>query len=484
MRAFLRSLSFFSLAVILGPFQQGCTIQFQVVKDPAPNLHRIERLIQMQRDQIDSAVQTNQLDRPVAQALADNVDMVHGLTLQYQESAAQSEDLTDAQTLFLNNLLTDNEMAINDAIQRRDQWAQVFQGGWEFGSGNRQDGLLYTAFLNYKLEQQQADIEDAVQSGRLSVAQSEQLKSRIGIIRGTALNDYGRNGRLVLNLGQIHQLNQMAEDNRRLLRFRTQWRHGNWHNDKYRSWNAPGTPYRDNSWVKSASDPDQSRQGAHRYWDGRPVRPDDHPLDEAGQQAPNSQRAVWTPTSTPVPERPRLNANRNDAGRPSPAKGPGQGRAVQQAPNAQPAVAVPTSTPVPAAVVPPSATRVLGRPRWNGGGNFNVGSPHPKGPAQGGPTASKATEKYLPADPLKARLQKQDESLRKAVEEMGRKGDRTLFGALHQKNNAIRKAFNDYQSQNRQKGFTQEQSDQLTKMMDDFDKTLAGPAPPNPVSTQ
>ncbi|HJT24715.1 MAG TPA: hypothetical protein VJ873_09075, partial [bacterium] len=62
----------FGLAFLLG----GCTVKWQVVNDPYANYHRIDQRVQIQQNQINSAVQNGNLWAPMAQVLAENDDMI------------------------------------------------------------------------------------------------------------------------------------------------------------------------------------------------------------------------------------------------------------------------------------------------------------------------------------------------------------------------------------------------------------------------
>ncbi|HJT25135.1 MAG TPA: hypothetical protein VJ873_11210, partial [bacterium] len=191
------------------------------------------------------------------------------------------------QAAYLDSLLNDNAVAINDAIARRDQWAQAFEGNWDFSYDTYQDRALYIAYLHYQLDRQQAIINEAYQSGMLTDPQAQDMKTRILVIRNSETGCYDLNRRLDLTPNQINRLQQMVDDNNRFIRFRTHRERGRWKGDHYAGWTGQRKQYANNPWLNNHPLDDGSNQGqtngAH-YWDGRPF-----------------QRQAPAPTATPVP---------------------------------------------------------------------------------------------------------------------------------------------------------------------------------------
>ncbi len=333
MKSFRASLTCAFAAGFLFLFLGGCNIKWEVVQDPYANYHRIEQRVQIQLNQINNLAQNGSLWPPMAQVLSENDDMVRQMA--WHDQGGQSVDLTPQQAAILDSFLNDNAMAINDAVARHDQWAQAFSGGWAPSPSTYSDRLMTIAYLHYQLDRQQASIDDALQSGTMTPAQAQDLKTRIQVIRNSEAGCYNTNGRLDLNPTQIGRLRQMAEDNDRLLRFRTRGQHGRWKGDEYGGWGGQKKQYTDNSWLNGAppsDDPNRGQTTHGRYWDGRPFK------QRASAPTPVPYQAA--PTSTPVPAPP------------GPTPLPTRYHAWNPTPTVQPVAAVPTPTPVPVVSAP------------------------------------------------------------------------------------------------------------------------------------
>lgn len=492
MKIYRPSLWFLSGFCVLAFLQQGCNIKWEVVNDPYANFHRIGQRVQIQLNQIDSAVQTGNLDRPTAQVLSENDDMVRQLASHYQTN--QSADLTSNQTIKLDNMLNDNGMAINDAIQRHDQWSQAFQGRWSYSYNTPQDCMLGASYLQYRIDQQSAAIDDAYQSSRLSDAQARDLRTRVQIVRNTEIGYYNENGRMDLTPGQLIALKQMADDNDHYLRFRTQRKNGNWKGDQYQGWTGQKNYYSQNQWLPKAENTGEGNQGNQstvHYWDGRPVR------QAAPSTNPNPPQA---PAPTAIPQ----TFNRYIPPRTAPAPPAGMPAA---APKTIVALA-PTSTPVPVQAVAavPTATpsrQPGGFGQWNHAGNLtypgkasaapsststssNQGAPvfgasrSSNQTSSNGQAANTAPAKYLSMDPLNARIKQQNQLLLKSHGPIGGTNFRQT-AAINQKRNIYQQTLNKFLMQNRQNGVTQDQMGQLSKMLDDIDKAIGALTQPTPV---
>ena len=270
-----------ALALLLG----GCSVKWQVVQDPYANYHRIDQRVQIQLNQINSAVQNGSMWAPMAQVLSENDDMIRQIAWHYQ--GGQSVDLTPQQAAYLDSLLNDNAVAINDALARRDQWAQAFEGNWDFSYATYQDRALYIAYLHYQLDRQQAIVDEARQSGALTDPQAQDLKTRILVIRNSEAGCYDLNRRLDLTPNQIHRLQQMVDDNSRFIRFKTHRERGRWKGDRFEGWSGQRKQFTNSPWLNNKPPDDGTNQGQtnhNRYWDGRPF-----------------QRQAPAPTATPVP---------------------------------------------------------------------------------------------------------------------------------------------------------------------------------------
>ena len=95
--------------------------------------------------------------------------------------------------------------------------------------------MLYIAYLQHQVKQQQAAIAASVQSGTLTQDQSQELTNRTQIIINVEINNR-QNNRMDLNAGQIQELRQMADDNNRYINYRTHHPMGDWSGDKYNRW--------------------------------------------------------------------------------------------------------------------------------------------------------------------------------------------------------------------------------------------------------
>lgn len=433
---------------------QGCNVKWEVVQDPYANYHRILQRVQIQTNQIDTAANNGSMVPPVAQVLVENDIMIRQLAIRYQSS--QSTDLTPSQTYYLDNLLSDNGSAINDALARPDQWAQAFQGAWPFNYELSQDRLLYIACLHYQIDQEQARIDDAYQAGYLTDVQAQELKTRSEVIRNYEVECYNQNGRMDLNMAQIQQLGQMADDNNRYLSFRTHQRTGRWQGDHFNQWQNQRQHFTNHPWTQGGPGNDNSGAGTNnpappQYWDGRPV-----------------QRAPAKPTSAPVAQAPAVNQGFSPSAGVAPTFTPVPVQAVSSLPTQVPAVS------------PKGPDHSL----HPGGGSPSTGGPNkgqaPASNIQPVSTVSAAASKpvhYLSPDPLQARAKQQIQKLKDRF--MKGPGKADVVAGILQKQKAYQKALNTFLGQNQKKGLTQDQMSQLSKMLDDIDKALADHTPSN-----
>ena len=119
----------------LALFQQGCgTVHWVVVAAPTPtpslpNASRIELRMGNQQNRIVNAVQMGNLDESVADGLAQNIGDVQQWEMAYLQSKnSPYQDLTPAETRWLDRMLDDNSLAIDDAIRRNQAWVRLFRG--------------------------------------------------------------------------------------------------------------------------------------------------------------------------------------------------------------------------------------------------------------------------------------------------------------------------------------------------------------------
>lgn len=472
-----------ALALLTG----GCNVHWTVVQDNFPNFHLIERRANFQDQQIGNAVQTDQLARPYAQALSDNLDLIRHLAWEYQNGTeGQPQDLSAPQTRFLGILLNDNQSAINDALTRQSQWANAFQGGWNYDFSYQPDRLLYIAVLQHQLVEQEAMVEDALSNGSLSPSQVADLRSRIQVVREAEWDDYNQNGSLDLNRDQMEELSQMVDDNYRYLRFRAQYSDRRWSGDHFDSWGQ----YKKDFAVTPSNLPAISTTN-NKYWNGRTTRVQNPPNTIPAQStAPsklpppsNSGIFSWalhpTPTVTPMPQVP------------APTSIPKAFYPTATSwPQAPPPAPTSTQPPQPPAQDQEKPWKDQGDHRPNGGGPGNSGAqtgdqvPGPgakTAPPTGQPNEPKlnrASNNNSPTigpalispDALNQRFQALNDRIGKDHEDRGMNGrDRNQ---LNQKRNYFRQSLNKALQQNHRKGLTQDQVNQLTKILNDLEKSI------------
>jgi len=461
MKNFQRSLASLFLGFGLLFLQEGCNVKWTVVNDAYPNFHRIQQRIQMQSDQIDSNLQVGNLNRPMAQALAENLDMVRQLAWQYQsQTGSPALDLDANQTLYLDNLLNDNAALVTDAVQHRDLWAQSFQSGWNYEDQSGENAMFFNLYLHYQLLTQQAQVDDAVQSGLLTPNQAQAMRNRIQIIRNVEMSDYNQDGRLVLTWNQIQDLSQMAEDNSRFLRYKMRRNNGKWDGDHYRSWKNDRDQYQSKPVLTSPpSGSPQQNALSSKYWDGRPGFRKTQSSIPAATAVPIAAAptatplpaAVAVPTATSVPKWDHPHADANNPSNPN----TGLSLGIHRSPDA----ASPSNPkPLQAQAQAPAPTAAV-QPKPAGGAPSAVAKP------------AAAPVQLLPVDSLSARVKQQDQSIQQLRQKKGFFGPKLAI--ITQKRNAYNQALAGFLKQNQQKGVTQDQMNQLKKALDDVDAAIS-----------
>ena len=189
-------------ALLLG----GCNVKWTVVQDNFPNFHLIERRCQLQDQQIGTNVQSGQLPSRIAQSLSNHVEMIRHMAWEYQNpTGGQVRDLTAPETRFLGVLLNDNQMALNDALARSEQWANCFHGAWSYNFNYKQDRLLFVAVVQDRLTVQGARVEDADANGALSPSQVADFRSRLQVVREAEWDDFRQESRAIVGLDRARQ---------------------------------------------------------------------------------------------------------------------------------------------------------------------------------------------------------------------------------------------------------------------------------------
>jgi hypothetical protein len=206
----------------LALFQQGCgTIHYVVVAAPTPtpslpNVSRIEARMDNQQSRINNAVQTGNLDESVADGLVENIDTVYQWERAYLQSKNDPyEDLTLAETRWLDRMLDDNSLAIDDAIRRNQAWRRLFrgEGAYRYDFGSVADQRQFIVYLHFRVKEQRQRIDEYERSGQLSAAQCRALRQRVNAVGEMEKGYYRKNGKMALSQSQIRQLKESLERN-------------------------------------------------------------------------------------------------------------------------------------------------------------------------------------------------------------------------------------------------------------------------------
>ncbi len=260
----------FTLFVFL--LLQGCTINYVVSKDeanPYPNAWRVEMRVRAQLNRVSAALQQGKINQDTADILAQNDALIRRIMREDQGPADSMADLDAEQATLLNNLLTDNDRTIDDAIRRFQAWASYFQtGSYDYRFS---DPIIYNVYIDYRINQQITFVNTGLDSSQLTPAQATELKARIQAVRDLKENYYKENGRFDLSEEQVNQLSRMAEDNDRFIRFRLKGSRGKWDRTRFLGWKK--------------QNPEGLEEGASGSWGRR------------------REMKKW-PTATPVPYQP------------------------------------------------------------------------------------------------------------------------------------------------------------------------------------
>lgn len=426
--------------------QQGCAVKETVVAQPnesAPNALQVEQDIEAQMARIAQAQKTGDLEPPMSQGLVENDEMVRGLSLKFRASNSP-HDLTDSQAAYLETLLQGNSETLNDALQRRDVWVQAFEGNWNYNFESKGDRLLVIAVLQSRLKDQENALRIASEASVLTPDQVREGKDRIQSVRGVEINDFRQKGSLDLSSDEILELQQMADDSGRFIRFLAQGAPaGAYAQSPDTSGNYPTQAFAN---VLPTNPNYPGTNTSSKYWDGRPInlKPKAAPVTPA----PTATLPPPAPTFTPVP---------------------------------------PVDTPTPLGPLPSIITPGSFPQYQFPFSNSTASQPAPSGqPApsnQSGPSTQPAPSAqpsvaYLAVDSLKARDKQLDQQL-DAIQKQAKIHGNPL-AAITRLRKAFHQTLKNNLRENQQKGVTQEQMNQLSKMLDDFAKAVADLASPTP----
>ena len=435
---------FVLLAGFIALSQQGCDLKFTVQQQPPagsyPNALEVQQGVEAEMARINQGLNTGALEPAMAQGLLETDTMVQALSRRYR-SANPSGDLDPSQTAFLDALLNGNQLALNDAFENRQDWVYAFNGDLDYDFHYPLDRLLYIVVLQAGLHQQGSDIQAAIQSGNLSPDRAGEARQRLQSVREAEIGDFRQNNALDLSSDQILELQQMADDSGRFIRFLAQGNNnGPWQGSAPASPPASGNGYAVEAFANvQASNPGPASNPPSKGTVSGTLDPAHFRLNRL---TPTTAPAMAAPTPVPAaPVNPSL-------------------------PYHQPPQGAPGALPIPVHAAAPAATPVP-QPRSSQPGNGAASTAPP-------PAVS-----YVSADSLKARDKKLDQLL-DAVSKLG-KGNSARLADAGQKRKAFHNALKTFLAQNQQKGLTQDQANQLSKMLDDFAKSVTGlPSPQKP----
>ncbi len=302
-------LSFFGL--------QGCNVTFvQLQRTPSafPNAQWVQNQIRNQINTINTDWQNNILNADMAAVLKDNDLRIQWLAQQDQNAVNPPQDLNPGQTTILTAMLRDNAGMIRDAVSNNTQWSQTFQNKWDskFEGSNES---LSQCYLDIHIRRQQARLDQAVESGKWSPDQAQDINERLQIVRNMEMDDYRQNSRLYLTADQIYDLRRMIDDNYRYMDFRARHAHSDWNRDHYDSWdtqmNQQPNPYVSSwnqppAWTANTSRPSTAPQGnyppprnAGQIW--QPSAQNNSTAPQGGNPPARGWNKI-IPTATPLPQ--------------------------------------------------------------------------------------------------------------------------------------------------------------------------------------
>jgi hypothetical protein len=219
MRNFLILVAFGFVLLLTG----GCgNLSVNFTETTSPQFWAIENQTQAQRNQIEAAVQANQIPFTVGEGLTINDEIIRRLNHQFRDQSSGAIDLSPSQAVFLGHMLKDNDRAFTDAVENIDDWRESFSQEDAFIQNNRsplnQDFMHFSqrarfiVYLNMRLKEDSAKAQSLAQSGQLAMEPAQDLQAGLNDVRNKAVEDYYSNGRLDLSVDQIFQLRRMLAD--------------------------------------------------------------------------------------------------------------------------------------------------------------------------------------------------------------------------------------------------------------------------------
>ena len=216
----------FLILVVLGfslLFTGGCgNLSVNFTETTSPQFWAIENQTQAQRNQIEAAVQANQIPFTVGEGLTINDEIIRRLNHQFRDESSGAIDLSPSQAVLLGHMLQDNNRAFTDAVENIDDWRHSFNQEDAFIQNNRsplnQDFMHFSqrarfiVYLNMRLKEDSAKAQSLAQSGQLAMESAQDLQAGVNDVRNKAVEDYYANGRLDLSVDQIFQLRRMLAD--------------------------------------------------------------------------------------------------------------------------------------------------------------------------------------------------------------------------------------------------------------------------------
>lgn len=222
----------------------GCTIRYYTTPNtlaptptpvPFPYALQVEARVQEQLNRIAGYLSGGSLTREQSDVLTDNALLVRRLAAEFRAPSRQKRDLTPQQATLLNNMLDDNARFIDDALKRRQYWAQYLLGG-SYNYTTVSNRYVYISYLDFQTKRQFSDVESGLKSRKLSSARARELRARIKSVADLKLAYYRANGRMDLSEEQVRQISQMAEDNSNYIAFCMKKGKGRWNKEKFNGW--------------------------------------------------------------------------------------------------------------------------------------------------------------------------------------------------------------------------------------------------------
>ena len=201
----------------------GCgNLSVNFTEATSPQFWAVENQTQAQHNQIEAAVQANQIPFTVGEGLTVNDEIIRRLNHQFRDESSGATDLSPSQAVLLGHMLKDNDRAFTDAVENIDDWQDSFNQEDAYIQNNHAplnndfvhfaQRARFIVYLNMRLKEDSAKAQSLAQANQLSVEQAQDLQSALNDVQNKAVEDYYANGDLDLSVDQIFQLRRMLSD--------------------------------------------------------------------------------------------------------------------------------------------------------------------------------------------------------------------------------------------------------------------------------